>query len=789
MTICTGILYSLNGPITWDEFSKAVKKLKNAKAPGLTGVPPEAFKAMSPTNLRHVYKHVNDFFMGDADHDQWHRSQCVCVPKSGDLSDPNKWRGVMLMDVCSKIFSSVMNGRAFQLLDANGTRFQFGGTPTLGCRDGLFVLKTLLTMRKNHNLPSHVAFVDLVKAYDTANHDLLLDILERYGAPPRFVSAIARTYQDLVVVLKIEKEVVELPQTVGVRQGDNMAPVLFLFLMSAFAETLEAEWKRANIDVCTVRAFVGSSITSGKGKLRGHLPKEYLSRDLTAVEILQCLYVDDGAFIFKSREDMKRGLTLLYHHFGRLGLEMHIGRGTAASKTECIFFPPPGFFDSCLPSLPAPSHADGTNTVIDYTDDALTDEERQAEEKERSRQEREEELYDKLDETQPIQVDDGYVTFCRHFKYLGSFISFGLCDDYDIEKRVTAATQSMGALKNVWDSPHLDIWSKYLLFRAIPMNLLLWGCETWSMRKTLSNKLEVFLHRNIRRILRISMFRVKEEHLHNEHVRRMFYDIPRVCNMIAARQLDFLGKTMRGPSDRPAQQMMTACCDNVRRVGRPFLHNKDYIVKNLRLLFANVPEVTINQYGSLKNWINEALDEKYWTDLIACLTDRQASIPARPTELPRPRRSPRNHDAPPPHQHPFPPTPPRTQRTRTSNPHTPRTDDNHDDDPAPPSPPPARPSPPRRRRPGPPPPQADNGHERDYDPAQVGRSLYDSLKILGLGLGASEREVKLAYRRLACLYHPDKWDQTKETTGMTLLETTVHFQLLNNAQSFLRATL
>jgi hypothetical protein len=34
-------------------------------------------------------------------------------------------------------------------------------------------------MWKNHNLPSYVAFVDLVNAYDTANHDLLLDILEK----------------------------------------------------------------------------------------------------------------------------------------------------------------------------------------------------------------------------------------------------------------------------------------------------------------------------------------------------------------------------------------------------------------------------------------------------------------------------------------------------------------------------------------------------------------------------------------------------------------------------------
>jgi hypothetical protein len=121
--------------------------------------------------------------------------------------DPNKWREVMLMDVCSKIFSSVMNGRAFCLLNKHGTRFQFGDTLELGYQDGLFVLKTLLTMRKNHNLPSYVAFVDLVKAYDTANHELLLTLLENYGAPPRFVSAVERMYQNLVVVLKIEKEV------------------------------------------------------------------------------------------------------------------------------------------------------------------------------------------------------------------------------------------------------------------------------------------------------------------------------------------------------------------------------------------------------------------------------------------------------------------------------------------------------------------------------------------------------------------------------------------------------
>ncbi len=143
-------------------------------------------------------------------------------------------------------------------------------------------------------------------------------------------------------------------------------------------------------------------------------------------------------------------------------------------------------------------------------------------------------LYDELEKNQPINIDEGYVTFCWHFKYLGSYISFGLTDDYDIGQQLTAANQSMGASKSMWDSPHLEIWSKYLLFCAIPMNILLWGCETWSMQKSLLDKLEVFLHCNICRILQVLMFKVKEERIKNEHVRCMFYDIPRVRNMIAA---------------------------------------------------------------------------------------------------------------------------------------------------------------------------------------------------------------------------------------------------------------
>ena len=156
--------------------------------------------------------------------------------------------------------------------------------------------------------------------------------------------------------------------------------------------------------------------------------------------------------------------------------------------------------------------------------------------------EQDNDIYDGLPETANVPVADGYVSFTRTFRYLGSLINFSLRDDDDITARIAAATAAMGALKEVWRNPHLDTFNKYMLFRAIPMNLLLWGAETWSLRKQQLDQLEIFLHRNIRRILQISMSKVKEERIRNEKVRQMFYSIPCVRNMIAARQMDFIGK-------------------------------------------------------------------------------------------------------------------------------------------------------------------------------------------------------------------------------------------------------
>ena len=109
------------------------------------------------------------------------------------------------MDIGKKIYISIMCGRLFKIIGKHGVKCQFGSTPGFGFQDGTFTINTLLHLRHHHNLPTCVAFIDLVKAFDTTNHALIIAILGKYCAPPILRSAIKRMYEKSIVKLIIGK--------------------------------------------------------------------------------------------------------------------------------------------------------------------------------------------------------------------------------------------------------------------------------------------------------------------------------------------------------------------------------------------------------------------------------------------------------------------------------------------------------------------------------------------------------------------------------------------------------
>lgn len=141
----------------------------------------------------------------------------------------------------------------------------------------------------------------------------------------------------------------------------------------------------------------------------------------------------------------------------------------------------------------------------------------------------------------------------------------------------------MGMLKNVWDSKFVDKETKYLFFLAIPINLILWGCKIWALKVESINKLNVFIHRPVRRILGIKMQQVREEWITNKEVRERFFNIPDAKSMIAARELSYLGKMVRR-----WRALTTQTADSINH---PRLYtNKRSIIVSLELILPPIPK-------------------------------------------------------------------------------------------------------------------------------------------------------------------------------------------------------
>jgi len=184
------IRHDIGGPLTPTEFDAALRSLANNKAPGLNGLTIEAIKALDTPNRSVLFNIVDRFFEGEIDIAEWHWGNLRTLPKKGDLSNPNNWRGINLLDVTSKIVSKLVTRSLQTVLSDEGTPFQFGSTPGTGCPDAVFSLKTILQSRREVDLDSWVVFFDLVKAFDTANHALLTAILLKMGIPHRVVNVV-----------------------------------------------------------------------------------------------------------------------------------------------------------------------------------------------------------------------------------------------------------------------------------------------------------------------------------------------------------------------------------------------------------------------------------------------------------------------------------------------------------------------------------------------------------------------------------------------------------------------
>jgi len=294
-----------------DEIHKAISKL-NDTAPGISGIRSTIWKllAKDPIMLSHMTKIIHQFWRDESAPEEWLAGELAILEKKGDLSDPNNYRGIMLLETFYKIIANVLHAKLLPIVESLDNESQCGFRPGRSCIDAIFTVKMALKKRAEHNQETYVLFLDLVKAFDRVPRVLLWQILDKSGVPRKIINLIRTLHTDVNVSFKIGNSSRSFSNSIGVKQGDTLGPLLFLFFITAILKT----WQDTSlVNACHFRSMFSLE------KLHGRRP----STIGDPFSLLTSAYADDTAAFFTNREEATAGVQEIYAHFARFGMEIH----------------------------------------------------------------------------------------------------------------------------------------------------------------------------------------------------------------------------------------------------------------------------------------------------------------------------------------------------------------------------------------------------------------------------------------------------------------------------------
>ena len=127
----------------------------------------------------------------------------------------------------------------------------------------------------------------------------------------------------------------------------------------------------------------------------------------------------------------------------------------------------------------------------------------------------------------------------EQFTYLGSVVSRDGGTDRDIKSRIGKAIAAFMTLRPIWTSQVISVKTKLQIFNTNLKSVLLYGCETWCIKKALTHKVQTFINRCLRAILHIKW----QDKIANEEIWRRTGQAKAEAQ-IKRRKWDWLGHTL-----------------------------------------------------------------------------------------------------------------------------------------------------------------------------------------------------------------------------------------------------
>ena len=316
----------LNNCITMNELVNAIKKLKNNKACGFDGILNEFLKNSNLEVRNVLLKIFNVILESGIFPSEWTIGEIVPVFKKGNINDPSNYRAITLISCVGKLFTFIINEKLNIFAESNNifSENQFGFRRDKSTVDCLFILHGLIEHFLNNSKSFYCSFVDLTRAFDGLERNVLWYKLIKSGISCKMVNLMKNMYSKIKICVKDTfqnltgsnnnphsqnyENLSDMNQRdkdyfftskAGVFQGESLSPFLFSMYVNDFSKFLEDDG---------------------------------LGIDIGNIIFTSLLFADDMAIVSKTREGLQAGLVSLKQYCDNWGLTVNRG------KTKCVVF-------------------------------------------------------------------------------------------------------------------------------------------------------------------------------------------------------------------------------------------------------------------------------------------------------------------------------------------------------------------------------------------------------------------------------------------------------------------
>jgi hypothetical protein len=163
---------------------------------------------------------------------EWTKGIIIKLPKKGDLTNCNNWRGIALLFSLSKILSRIILNRIKRHIDNKLRREQMGFREGRSCIDQVNTLRIILEQFNEYQSLLYFIFIDFEKSFDSINRNKMWNAMKMFGIPDKIIRLIQEMYKNCTCQVEHNGKLsAPIMAKTGVKQGCLHSPILFLMVL------------------------------------------------------------------------------------------------------------------------------------------------------------------------------------------------------------------------------------------------------------------------------------------------------------------------------------------------------------------------------------------------------------------------------------------------------------------------------------------------------------------------------------------------------------------------------